>query len=100
MMSRKYVLLFLFTCFFRISYGQYVAAYEDYRKYFYVFENGAPRQLETAPVRQYFVAGDLLVYVNTSNELRAWYHGEKFEIGEASNTTINATGNLIYYISA
>ena len=98
-MSRKYLLLLLFTCCFRISNGQYVMAYEDYRKYFYVFENGAPRQLETAPVRQYFVAGNLLVYVNNANELRAWYNGEKFSIGEASGNLINATTNLIYYVN-
>src|SRR5436190_8111026 len=98
-MSRKYLLLFLFTICFRVSNGQYVSAYEDYRKYFYVFENGAPRQLETAPVKKYFIAGSELVYINSANELRAWYNGEKFSIGEAANTTINATNNLIYYIN-
>ena len=96
-MLRKFLLFSLFFGCLRISNAQFLTAYEDNRRYFYVFENGFPRQLEIMPVREYKIAFNSMVYVNTSNELVAWYNGQKFEIGEAANTNIYATTNLLYY---
>ena len=92
--------LFFFTIlisFCNACYGQFLTAYLDTRKYFYVFENGFPHQLETAPVLKYFATGNMVVYVNNANEIRAWFNGEKSELGEGFNATISAVGNSVYY---
>ncbi len=96
-MLRKHLLFLLFISCFHISNAQYISAYEDNRNYFYVFENGFPRQLETAPVGKYKIAGNSMLYVNNANELRVWYAGQKLEIGEAANTNLFASANLLYY---
>ena len=95
-MLRKLLLIFSLTgCFLKTD-AQFVTAYVDYRNYFYVF-NMAPQQVESAAVREYEIAGNCVGYINTANELRAWYNGEKFKLGEGLNAILAANGNMLYY---
>ncbi len=77
--------------------GQFAMPFEDARRYFYLFVNGAPQQLETQPVLQYKVAGDELIYINTANELRTYYNGQKTKAGEGLNAVLGATQGMAWY---
>jgi hypothetical protein len=77
--------------------AQFAMPYEDSRKYFYVFADGAPHQLETMAVLQYKAAGNTVVYINSANEIRTYRNGEKQKAGEGLNAIVGASGNLIWY---
>ena len=94
---QRLLLLLLFCLNFITVDAQFSMPFEDGRRYFYVFENGGPRQLETMPVLQYKVGGNTLVYINTANELRMVYNGEKSKVGEGLNAMLGASGNLVWY---
>lgn len=87
--------IFLFA--FQLSYAQYIQAYEDFRKYFYVFYNGVSYQLESQPVQSYVVSSESVLYVDQATNLKAWYKGEKFDLGEGNNLQFNSSNNLISY---
>jgi hypothetical protein len=88
----------LFICFTWIHvHAQYAMPYEDSRKYFYVFENGAPRQLETMAVMQYKVSDNTVIYTNNANDLIVYYNGEKNKISEGLNATLGTTANMAWY---
>jgi hypothetical protein len=88
-------LLFVLCC--SNACAQFLMPYEDGRKYFYVFENGAPRQLESMPVQQYKYSANAALYIDNANELRLYYNGEKLKTGEGLNAVIGASGNLLWY---
>jgi hypothetical protein len=93
---RRILLIAIFSLLSFHVFPQYITAYEDYRKYFYVFD-GVPHQLESQAVIRYKVAGNQLVYINNANELRTYYNGETNKAGEGLNANLGATGNLLYY---
>jgi hypothetical protein len=94
---RQLFLVIIFCCSFLESKGQFAMPFEDNRRYFYLFINGAPQQLETQPVLQYKVAGDELIYINTANELRTYYNGQKTKAGEGLNAELGATQGMAWY---
>lgn len=75
----------------------YVMAYRDYRDYFYAFDSGAPRQLETQSVKSFKSKGKIVGYINSANNLIAWYNGEKTDLGDATNTTFDVTNDLLIF---
>ena len=81
----------------RFASAQFVQAYEDFRKYFYVFENGMPHQLESQPVKSFAVSGESVVYVDNATNLKGYYHGEKFDLGEGNNLQFKSSRKLITY---
>ena len=94
---RRFILVIILIFSFHAGFCQFLTAYVDSRNYFYVFENGFSYQLETAPVLKYFATGNMVVYVNTANELRSWFNGEKTKLGEGLNATISSVGNMHFY---
>ncbi len=92
--------LFLISIFFLtiqdVS-AQFVQAYEDFRNYFYVFENGMPQQLESQRVIKYVVSAESVVYIDNAKNLKAWYHGEKFDLGEGNNLKFTSSRKFITY---
>lgn len=97
-MSHKLLLfisIFLFAK--QFASAQFIQAYEDLRKYFYVFENGMPRQLESQPVKSFMVSGESVVYVDNGTNLKGYYRGEKFDLGEGNNLQFNSSRKLITY---
>jgi hypothetical protein len=77
--------------------AQFAMPYEDSRKYFYVFANGAPHQLESMAVLQYKAAGNTVVYIDNANVMRSYYNGEKQKTGEGLNALLGASGNMLWY---
>jgi hypothetical protein len=75
----------------------FVMAYRDYRDYLYSFENVAPVQLESQPVRSFKSKGSVVGYINSANNLIAWYKGEKIDLGDATNTTFDVTNEFLIY---
>lgn len=90
-----FISIFLFSI--QFASAQFVQAYEDFRKYFYVFENGMPHQLESQPVKSYAVSSESVVYVDNATNLKGYYHGEKFDLGEGNNLQFNSSRKLITY---
>lgn len=72
-------------------------AYLDYRNYLYFFKDGIPQQLESQAVRNFNSKGEIVGYVNSANNLIAYYNGEKTDLGDATNTTFNLTNHLLIY---
>lgn len=97
-MIKRSLASFLFCCCsLTAAVAQFIMPFEDGRKYFYVFANGAPQQLETMAVQQYKATDNTLVYINNANELRTYYNGEKSKAGEGLNAVIGSTGGMIWY---
>lgn len=96
-MVKQISLLFFFCCTGIVALAQYAMPYEDNRKYLYVFENGAPRQLETMPVRQYKVSGNTVIYIDNANNLISYYNGEKTKITEGLDASLGATAGMAWY---
>lgn len=74
-----------------------VAAYKDFRDYFYVFVNGVPRQLESQRVREFQFGGDMVAYVNNASNLIVWEDNVKTNLGDISLTKYDITNSLLYY---
>lgn len=74
-----------------------VAAYQDFRNFFYSFSNGISRQLESQAVRSFTTGGDIIGYVNNANDIIVWQNGEKNNLGDATNTRFFITNTFLYY---
>ncbi len=74
-----------------------VAAYSDFRNYFYAFVNGIPRQLESQKVREFTFGGDMVAYVNNASNLIVWQNNEKTNLGDISMTRYGITNTFLYY---
>ena len=94
-MKKGFLLFFVILASKQFASAQFIQAYEDSRKYFYVFQDGVSNQLESQPVRSFSMSAEAVVYVDNGNNLKAWYHGEKFSLGEGNNLQFNSSKNFI-----
>ena len=97
MRTKFFLFISVFLLSTQFANAQFIQAYEDFRKYFYVLENGMPHQLESQPVKSYSVSGESVVYVDNATNLKGYYHGEKFDLGEGNNLQFNSSRKLITY---
>ena len=77
--------------------AQFIQAYQDFRKYLYVFQDGVSYQLESQPVRSFAQSAEALVYVDNANNLKGWYHGEKFDLGEGNDLKLTSSRKYITF---
>lgn len=75
----------------------FVQSYRDFRGYLFVFENGAPRQLESQPVSSFKSTGPYVGYVTSRNNLKVYYNSEVFDLGDATNTSFEISNGLFIY---
>lgn len=76
-------------------FSQGLSAYSDYKNYFYVFDNGISSQLEYQPVQWYKLGAGVIVYLDNSNALKAYYKGEKITLSENPPTKCLVNDNMI-----
>ena len=55
---------------------QQLAAYHDNQDRFYIFDKGKTIQAEYLPVKSFSVGGRCILYVDSRNHLKMYYHGE------------------------
>src|SRR5690349_1543797 len=60
------------------SMSQGIAAYNDYRDAFIVFDRGTFQQLDHLKVRSFKPGGNTLAYVDNSGEFQIYYNGKKY----------------------
>src|SRR6188768_2796720 len=58
--------------------AQGIAAYNDYRDAFIVFDKGTFQQLDHLKVRSFKPGGNTLAYVDNSGEFQIYYNGKKY----------------------
>ncbi len=92
---KKYLLFLFFIASFASA--QNLSAYLDYKNYFYVFDNGVSKEMEYLPVQWYKVGKNAVVYFDNSDNLKAYYQGDKFDLVMASPTDCKAMNDFIVY---
>src|ERR1035437_731731 len=95
----KKIFLFLFFVFHNLLPAQNLSAYLDYKNYFYVFDNGVSKEMEYLPVKWYKVGKNAVVYFDNSNNLKAYYQGDKQDLLFASPTDCWAMDDFIVYFA-
>jgi hypothetical protein len=94
---KLYITLIL-TCILYFSVkGQNLSAYSDYKNYFYAFDNGPNFELESQPIKSYKVGGNAVAYVNGTDNFRAYYKGDTYDLLSIAPTDYAATDNLVVY---
>ena len=99
LLSYRHILLsgfFILTSSFSYSQGS-VVAYKDIRDFLFVFENGAPRTLDTRPVREVKSAGPYVGFINAANNLMVYYDGTFTDLGDATNTSFEVNYSFLIY---
>lgn len=96
---RKTIFLGIVLLWSTVCSGQssFVQAYRDFRGYLFVFENGAPRQLESQAVSSFKSKGPYVAYVTSGNNLKVYYNTEVFDLGDATNTSFEISNELMIY---
>lgn len=96
----KPLCLYLFTGFVLSSFRantQNIAAYHDYKNYFYAFEDGARTEAENLPVRSFQVGGNAVAYVDNNGSFKVVYKGAVRTLTENIVSKYTATGYLISF---
>src|SRR6187431_2908703 len=75
-----------------------IAAYNDYRDAFIVFDRGTFQQLDHLKVRSFKPGGNSLAYVDNSGEFQIYYNGKKYhQLYSTDMFSYFNTNNLVAY---
>lgn len=55
--------------------GQNLCAFQDYKSYFCVFDNGIIKELEPRPVKEFRTAPEFVVYIDAEDRLKVYWNG-------------------------
>jgi len=77
--------------------AQTLAVYEDYRNYFYAFDDGITTQLEYMPVLSYKVGGSCIAYIDTKGSFKIYHNGRKFTLEKYNVNRYFATQHIVVY---
>jgi len=97
MRTKFYYTIFIFLFIADVASAQFIQAYQDFRKYLYVFQDGVSYQLESQPVRSFAVSAEAVVYVDNANNLKGWYRNEKFDLGEGNDLQLTSSRKYITF---
>lgn len=75
-------------------YSQNVAAFLDYKKYFYVFDKGETKELEYKEVFSWQTGKDFVAYSNNEKSLKIYYDGKAEVVETAEPRSYHASENL------
>lgn len=96
MMKKCFFILFiLFET--NSAYNQYLAAYNDYLKYFWAFEAGTFQKLEYLPIREYQIGGILIAYIDNRDNLKIYRNGAVETLMQGEPMKFTATDYLLGY---
>ncbi|MBI4945700.1 MAG: hypothetical protein HY840_04785 [Bacteroidetes bacterium] len=94
---KNYLFLFCFFAFYGLLPAQNISAYSDYKNYFYVFDNGVSKELEYLPVKWYKVGKNAIAYFDNSDNFKAYYQGNKFDLAFSAPSDCQVTDDFIVY---
>lgn len=94
---KQLLLLILASIFILPCSAQRLAAFEDDQGFFYVYDNGIVKKLETLPVESFQVGGKYLAYLNNMNLLHIYHKGEVFQPDQGRPDSIYATDHLMVF---
>jgi hypothetical protein len=77
--------------------SQYLAAYSDYLKNFWVFEAGTFQKVEYLEIQNYQVGGILVAYIDHRDNLKIYRNGEVKTLMQGSPIKYTATDYLLGY---
>lgn len=92
--------LFLITIFLVYCLGlqaQYLTAYEDAQKNFWVFEAGMFNQLEDSDIQEFQVGGTLVAYLDQASNFKIFQYGNVQTLLEVAQVNFKATDYLLGY---
>ncbi len=81
-------------------FAQDMSGFLDYRDYFFVFDKGEIKQLETLPPRGFKSGGGYLIYAASNGDLKVYKDGKATEIDENIATMPTITDHYIGYATA
>lgn len=87
------LILFVFPTF---GYSQDLNAYQDYRDYFYIYDDGEEREFEQFPVRSLSIGDKCVAYIDHKNHLKVYYDGVMHDLSNVQENFI-LTDNLMVY---
>ena len=93
----RILFLILFCLLQHQSKAQYLAAFENEQKFFYVFDNGNITRIEFNQVKNYTVGGNWIAYTDFQNRLKLYYKGKVFDLQDVSPGVIQSTDYLLAY---
>ena len=94
---KTYVTLLIAVLLFSNISAQSLAAYTDYKNYFFAFDNGPNIQLESQRITSYKVGGNAIAYVNGVDNFRAYYNGESYDLLSISPEKYDACDNYVVF---
>ncbi len=77
--------------------AQQLAAFEDNRQFFFVFDGGKIDQLEALPVKEYRVARNFLLWVNNIGQFKMYEDGYVKVLREIAPTRYSTSDHLMAY---
>ncbi len=92
-----YVTLLVSALLFSEISAQSLAAYTDYKNYFFAFDNGPNIQLESQPITSYKIGGNAIAYVNGVDNFRAYYKGDSYDLLSISPARYDACDNYVVF---
>lgn len=94
---KKYIFLLIISIIQVIGYGQYLAAYNDNVRHFWVFEAGTFQELEYLEILEFQVGGIVVAYIDNSSTLKVYRNGEVESLMQGSPIKFEATDYLLGY---
>lgn len=79
--------------------AQNMAAYSDYKNYFFVFDDGAATELEYLPVKSSRVGGNAVAYVDNNGNFKVFNKGKITTLSETTVSNYVASDYLVSYSS-
>lgn len=95
-LQRTLLLLLFLSGSIRLE-AQNLAAYNDYRNYFIVFDNGSFLQQDFLPANSFKVGWNTVLFIDDKNVLRAYYNNRTYELADAWNASFDVSRNLAVY---
>lgn len=95
----KFCLILFFMATAISNKAQNLAAFSDYKNYFFVFDSGKITQAEYNPVKSFQVGGNAIAYMDNTSNFKVYYMGEKIELDIGYVTKYFATDNLVVFAS-
>lgn len=90
----------LLVAFPLLSHAQDVGGFLDYRNYFYGFDRGRIKELETLAPRAFGMGGGYMAYATTGGDVKIYKNGELRTIDQGIATVPYLTDNNFGYLSA
>ncbi len=80
-----------------MAFAQNLSSFVDYRDYFYIFDNGATKQVEYQPIKSYKRGEKCIAYISNRGRFKVYFKGEVVELEKYNVFEYFVTDNLVIY---